>query len=720
MRTPLDKLIRPRSVAVVGASRRPGSIGAAMLENLLRCGFQGPVYPVNPSASFVASVPTYPSISALPEQVDLAIIVVPSKFVLSVVKECGEKGVGGLVVITAGFKEIGAQGEKLENELVELVREYGMRMVGPNCLGVLNTDPEIQLNATFAPAWPLRGNVALSSQSGALGVAILDYAKELGLGISSFVSIGNKADVSSNDLIEYWENDPKTSVILLYLESFGNPQHFVRLARRVSRSKPVVAVKSGRTTTGRRAASSHTGALAGSESAVEATLRSAGVIRTDTIDELFDAALLLAHQPLPLGKRVAVLTNAGGPGIMAADACEGLDLELPHLSERTIEELQSFLPAEASLRNPVDMIASATADNYGRALKILLQDPNVDSVLVIFVPPVTVHATDVAHVIVEQSESARKPILTCFMGSHGVPEGLRSLQEGSVPSYTFPESAARALARVVRYADWRLRPPGTVPSYESINRERARELLTKVAGGREGQYWLEAGAVEQLMELYGLPRARSLMAADAKEAVTAARKLSFPVAVKLVSSKYVHKSDVGGVHLDLEDDEEVERAVNQIRSSLEAQGDADAFDGVQVQEMVTGGVEAIVGATRDAKFGHLIMFGLGGTAVEVLQDVTFNVHPLTDVDAKEMLDRVRGRQLLDGFRGSSAADREALADLLLRVSRMVSDLPEIEELDLNPVAALAPGDGVRVLDARIRISMGVSDPSHPELETATS
>jgi acetyl coenzyme A synthetase (ADP forming)-like protein len=716
----LDKLIRPRSVAIVGASRRSGSIGAAMLENLLRCGFQGPVYPVNPSASFVASVPTYPSIAALPEPVDLAIIVVPSKHVLSVVEECGQRGIGGLIIITAGFKESGAEGAKLEQKLLAIVRRYGMRMVGPNCLGVLNTDPEVQLNATFAPAWPLRGNVALSSQSGALGVAILDYAKELGLGISSFFSIGNKADVSSNDLIEYWENDPKTSVILLYLESFGNPQHFVKLARRVSRSKPIVAVKSGRTRTGRRAASSHTGALAGSEMAVEATFRSAGVMRTDTIDDLFDTALLLAHQPLPLGPRVAVLTNAGGPGIMAADACEGFGLELPALSEKTIEELRSFLPAEASLRNPVDMIASATADDYGRALKTLIQDPNVDAVLIIFVPPVTVHARDVARRIVEQSESAKKPILTCFMGSHGVPEGLRSLQKGYVPSYTFPEGAARALARVVQYAQWRLRPPGTVPSYESINRERARELLANCLKEREGDRWLDPDGVEQLLDLYGLPRPKSQRAADAEAAGVAAKRLGFPVAVKLISTKYLHKSDIGGVRLDLESVEEVVRAVNEIRATLTGQGDADAFDGVLVQEMVYGGVESIVGVTRDAKFGHLIMFGLGGTAVEVLQDVTFNVHPLTDVDAKEMLDRVRGRRLLDGFRGSTPADREALVDLLLRVSRMVTDLPEIEELDLNPVAALAPGEGARVLDARMRVSSGTGSSSHPEFETAAS
>jgi acetyl coenzyme A synthetase (ADP forming)-like protein len=670
--------------------------------------------------SRISCAPTYPSIEALPEPVDLAIIVVPSQRVLSVVEECGRKGIGALIVITAGFKETGEEGEQREKQLVEIVRRHEMRMVGPNCLGVLNTDPEVQLNATFAPAWPLRGNVSLSSQSGALGVAILDYARELGLGISSFFSIGNKADVSSNDLIEYWENDPKTSVILLYLESFGNPQHFVKLARRVGRSKPIVAVKSGRTRTGRRAASSHTGAMAGSEMAVEATVRSAGVIRTDTIDELFDAALLLAHQPLPLGPRVAVLTNAGGPGIMAADACEGFDLELPALSETTIEELKSFLPVEASLRNPVDMIASATAENYGRALKAVIQDPNVDAVLVIFVPPVTVHARDVAHEIVEQSEAAQKPILTCFMGSHGVPEGLRSLQAGYVPSYTFPESAARALARVVQYARWRLRPPGTVPSYEAINRDRARELFSRITAGSEGDFWLAPEGVDQLLDFYGIPRPRSFLAANAEEAVRAAKRLSFPVAIKLISSKYLHKSDIGGVRLDLESAEEVERAVREIRATLETRGDSEAFDGVLVQEMVSGGIEAIVGVTRDAKFGHLIMFGLGGTAVEVLQDVTFNVHPLTDVDAGEMLDRVRGKQMLDGFRGSTPADRDALADLLLRVSRLVSDVPEIEELDLNPVAALAPGEGVKALDARIRLSLGSPSSSTRRLETAAS
>jgi acetyl coenzyme A synthetase (ADP forming)-like protein len=641
-------------------------------------------------------------VASLPEAVDLAVIVVPAAAVVPVAVECGEKGVGGLVVITAGFRETGEPGRALEEELLAVVRRYGMRLVGPNCLGILNTDPEISLNATFAPAWPPRGGVAMSSQSGALGLAILDYASQIGLGISSFLSIGNKADVSSNDLIAYWEHDPETRVILLYLESFGNPRNFTELARRVGRKKPIVAVKSGRTRSGSRAATSHTGALAGSEEAVEAVLRSAGVIRTDTLEDLFDTALLLAHQPLPAGPRVAILTNAGGPGIMAADACEGAGLELPELSRATRERLRVFLPPEASLKNPVDMIASASAAQYERAVAAVMEDSAADALLVLFVPPVVTEARDVARAIRKGSEGSPKPILTCFLGTHGVPEGLRSLKAGHVPSYAFPEAAARALARAVRYAAWRARPEGRVPTLAGLAPGRFRAGLEAGRWALSPDGWLPPAGVEALLDAYGIARPASRVALSAEEAERVARELRAPYAVKLVSSRFLHKSDVGGVALGLSDAAAARRAAGEIRARLATRGDGGAFEGVLVQEMVTGGLETIVGMTRDPHFGPLLMFGLGGAQVEVLHDITFNVHPLTDVEAADMLERVRGRALLDGYRGAPPADRAALADLLLRVSQLVADLPEVQELDLNPVAALPPGQGVCVLDARVR------------------
>ena len=562
--TGLDAIFRPRSVAVIGASRRPGSIGAAIFRNLLKQGFEGPVYPVNPQASVVQSVLAWPTVNDIPGDVDLAVIAVPSKQVLAAVEDCGRKGVRGIVVITAGFKETGAEGAERERAVRDCARRYHMRMVGPNCLGVLNTESGVRLDATFAPAWPPAGNVAFSSQSGALGLAILETAGALGLGISHFVSVGNKADVSGNDLLEYWEQDPGTSTILLYLESFGNPRRFTQIARRVARKKPIVAVKSGRTQAGARAASSHTGSLAGADNAVDALCRQSGVIRTDTIEEMFDVAMLLANQPLPKGGRVGIVTNAGGPAIMASDACESHGLELATLSPTTIETLRSYLPPEASVKNPVDMIASATADSFERTVRLMLTDPGVDTVLAIYVPPIVTTPLEVATAIVKGTETAMrdlaargespKPILTCFMGAHGVPEGLRSLQKGHIPSYPFPESAAIALARTVRYAiaadsaialartvryaRWREEPEGREVRLDDMDLGAARAVVaTARERAKPGENaWLTPAESRALLEAAGLPLVPTLMATSAEAAAEAATTLGFPVAVKLASA----------------------------------------------------------------------------------------------------------------------------------------------------------------------------------------
>jgi acetyl coenzyme A synthetase (ADP forming)-like protein len=705
----LGDLLCPRSVAVVGASRRPDSIGGAVFKNLLANEFQGPVYPVNPKAEFVHSVRAFPSLAAIPGPVDLAILTVPRDSVLAAVKDCAAKGVRGLVVITAGFREVGESGRRLEDQVLEVVRGAGMRMIGPNCLGILNTDPAVSLDATFAPTWPLAGRVAFSSQSGALGLAILDLARGLGLGISTFASIGNKADVSGNDLIEYWETDPNTDVILLYLESFGNPRRFTQIARRVARTKPILAVKSGRTGSGRRAAQSHTGALAGADLAVDALFRQAGVLRTDTIDDLFDAALLLAHQPLPAGNRVAILTNAGGPGIMAADACEGVGLVLPALDPATDAELRTFLAPEASTRNPVDMIASARAPHFERALGLLLKDPNVDAALVIFVPPVGTEAPDVARAILAGALGSTKPVLTCFMGSHGIPEGLRSLRQGHVPSYGFPEAAARALGRAVSYARWRARPESAVPVFVDLDPGRARRALASAAAGAE-PVWLAPLAVSEVLAAYGLRGVPERVVHGAEDAAAAADAMGYPVALKLVSTTITHKSDVGGVILRLTDADEVRQAWAELEGRLAALGRSREFEGALVQRMVVSAYEGAVGMTLDPQFGPLLMAGLGGTLLEVHKDVAFRLHPLTRDDAAEMVDSLRSRRLFDGYRAASPADRAAFVEVILRVSQLVGDLPEIIELDLNPVAVLEPGEGAVVVDARIRVA---AVPPHP-------
>jgi acetyl coenzyme A synthetase (ADP forming)-like protein len=700
-RHPLDAFFQPRSVAVIGASRRRGTIAGEIFHNLVSRDFPGAVYPVNPNAPVVQSVRAYATVADVPGEVDLAVVVVPKDHVLEAVDECGARGVRGLVVITAGFAETGPEGKALQAELVARVRRHGMRLVGPNCLGIVNADPAVTLHATFAGVWPPDGALAFSSQSGALGVAILDYARDLGVGIRHFISVGNKADVSGNDLLEYWEDDPGIRVILFYLESLGNPRRFLSITRRVCRSKPVIVVKSGRTEAGARAASSHTGSLAGLDVAVDALFGQAGVLRTDTIEELFDLAMLLAYQPVPRGDRIALLTNAGGPAIMATDACVSRGLRLAALAPATGEALRAFLPPEASVGNPVDMIASASAESFERAVRLLVADEGVDALLVLFVRPIVTDAAAVAEAIRQGASGATKPVLTCFMGSHGLVEALSSLRHGRFPSYAFPEAAALALSRAVRYGRWLARPEGRAPELPDVSAERARAawLGRGISAGR----WLDADEVRGVLAAYGIASPRAALVATAEDAAAAAESIGFPVALKLASSTITHKSDVGGVVLGLSDGDAVRRAFLEVRRRLAALGREGEMQGAVVQEMARGGVETFVGVTQDPSYGPLIGFGIGGIHVEVWRDVVFRVHPLTDVDAREMLQQIRGVKLLDGVRGGAPADRDALVDALLRVSRMVGDLPEVLELDVNPLVAREPGRGVLAVDARIYV-----------------
>jgi len=704
-RASLEPFFRPRSVAVVGASRQPGSIGYRVLHNLISSGFQGPVFPINPKAKVVGSILAYPSVKDVPYDIDLAIIAVPQPAVLSVVDDCAAKGVRALVILTAGFAETGPEGKELQDRLVRKVRGAGMRMVGPNCLGFLNMNEEVRLNATFSPTTPPPGRVAMSSQSGALGLAIIEYARELGLGLSSFVSVGNKADVSGNDLIQYWEDDPDTGLILLYLESFGNPRRFSRIARRVARKKPIIAVKSGRTAAGKRAAGSHTAALAGSDVGAAALFRQAGVIRVDTLEEMFDVASFLAHQPVPKGNRVAILTNAGGPGILCADTCEAEGLRLPTLSEESQKALRAFLPPTASVANPVDMVASASADDYRRALPILLDDPNVDSVITIFIPTGAVDAQSVSASIKQGRESAQtgreKPLLACFMGHQGMTSPLADEAE-AIPSYRFPESAARALAKAAEYGAWLRRPQGIIPALDRIDVERARAVCENALKER-GDGWLLPDEVSAVLDAFGIPVAPSTFCRTPEEAARAAAAAGFPVAVKLASATLVHKTEWNGVRLNLQTPGEVEAAFREIARTLEAAGRLDEMLGVTVQPMVKGGVEVMVGVTEDPSFGPLVAFGLGGVTVELLGDVVFRITPLTDQDAYEMVRGIRGYKLLDGYRGAPRSDQEAVQDILLRVSRLVDEVPQIADLDFNPVKVMEEGKGALVLDARIMV-----------------
>lgn len=703
----LRPFFRPRSVAVVGASRDPNSIGYRTLESLVKNQFRGRIFPVNPKATVIGDLKAYASVRDLPEAPDLALVVVPREAVLSVVDECGRKGVRALIVITAGFAEVGPEGRELQAKLVDAVRGHGMRLVGPNCMGLLNTDPDVRLNASFSPLFPPPGRVAMSSQSGAVGLAILAAARRFHLGLSTFVSVGNKADVSGNDLLQFWEEDANTDVILLYLESFGNPRRFARIARRVGQRKPIVAVKAGRATASSRAASSHTAALAASDTAVNALFQQTGVIRADTLEEMFDLAAALGTQPLPQGRRVGIVTNAGGPAILCADTCEAGGLEVPELSNRTRAKLASCLPAAAGVANPVDMIASASPEHYRRTVETVLSSGEVDAVIVIHISVGLAAREETADGVLRGVLAARaagaagRPVLACFMDEKGGRDPLVRDKE-TIPSYAFPEAAARALAKACAYANWRSQPPGMVLEFDDMDLARAR-LIAQEALTRRGAGWLTTEETRELLSSQHLPVAPGGVAKTADEAVELARQVGFPVAVKLASRTLVHKTEIGGVFLDLDDEAAVRRAHGNICDRLSREGKLGAMEGVLVQPMFSGGVEVMVGVTEDPQFGPLIAFGLGGIHVEILGDVCFRVTPLTDRDAREMVHAIRGYRLLEGYRGHAPGDVEALQELLLRVSRLVEEVPQIAELDLNPIFALPPGQGCRIVDARVRV-----------------
>jgi acetyltransferase len=705
----LDSILRPTSIAVIGASRQQHTIGWQILDNLLRVGFQGPVYPVNPKAPAIHSIPAYPSITDVPGPVDLAVIVVPKEHVAAVAGQCVDAGVKGLVVISAGFKEVGGAGVERERELVELVRRTGVRMVGPNCLGVINNDPAVAMNATFAPATPPVGPVGFISQSGAMGASILDYAESLGIGISMFVSSGNKADVSGNDLLEYWRDDPRTGVVLMYLESFGNPARFVDLGRQITRRKPVCVVKSGRTGAGARAAASHTGALGGTELATDAMIAQAGAIRAQSVNELFDLAMAFSNQPLPAGNRVAIVTNAGGPGIIAADSCEHNGLNVVRLAPETEHKLRSQLPEEASVKNPVDLIASATPHNYEFALDCVFDDPNVDAAIAAFVPPLGIQTRDVAAAIVRVNERfPQKPLLAVLMGRQGLPAGQAELHEAKIPAYIFPESAARALGAMWRFRHMTDRPEGRPVSFDTD--DAAVEHVVDATLER-GSRKLSEHAALRILEAYGIPTVpwrfvshdgtQSLAPAVAEAAVD----LGFPVALKIVSPQITHKTEVGGVALGLQDENEVERSVRTMVKRVPQMGDegssAPTIDGILVQQMASGGTETIIGLTRVPRVGALVMFGMGGIYVEVMRDVVLRLAPLLDTDAEAMIREVKLYKLLEGVRGEPPRDLGALSDAILRVSQLAERHPRIAEMDINPLIALE--DGVMAIDARVQL-----------------
>lgn len=694
----LDALFAPQSVAVIGASRDEKKVGHAVLLNIVKYGYQGRISPINPSSSEILGLRAYPRISDAPGTTDLAIIAVPAKLVPGTLHDCALAGVKAAVIITAGFKETGAEGTLLEEEIKKIGKKHGIRLLGPNCLGVINTLNN--MNATFAAGMLPKGRISFFSQSGALGIAILDWAIGNEVGFSKFVSLGNKADLSETDFIEYFMDDPETDVILGYIEDVSDGKRFLDVASRATKKKPVVLLKAGGTEAGARAASSHTGALAGSDIAFDAAFRQSGVIRARGIQELFDTALAFAAVRRPRGNRLLVITNAGGPGILAADEAERSGIKLPHMTKEGIEAIKERLPKNASLYNPVDVIGDATSARYGVVLEQAARDPNVDGILVILTPQAMTDVDETAEVVIKASKLTDKPIISSFMGEARVREGIKKLKEAGVPNFSYPEAAIKAFKRLADQTAWMARPAER--PYEMRVGTAARNKIEELRKSRIQN--LAEDAAAGILSEYSFRFPKRALAKTAREAVDAASEIGFPVVMKIASPDILHKTDVGGVRLNISSAEAARNAFREITTNVRRLMPHAFIEGVMVFEMVPAGREVILGATFDRTFGHMLMFGLGGIYVEVMKDVSFRIAPVTRRDAEEMIGEVKTAALLRGVRGQRPADTEAVVDSILRLSCLVVDFPEIREVDINPLVVMEKG--AIALDARMTLELG--------------
>ena len=701
----LDAIFAPKSVAVVGASTREGTVGKSIFNNLLVSDFQGVLYPVNPKARSIHGVRCYPSVEEIPDTIDMAILIVPSKATPETLRKCVEKGAKGAIVISAGFKEVGDEGRKLEDEVKAIVAESGISMVGPNCLGVINADPTVMMNASFAVSMPEAGNIAFISQSGALCTAVLDYAKGIGLGFSKFISIGNKADVNETHLLQYLHDDPQTDVIMLYVEDLSDGWGFLQAARDITSSdenaKPILAIKSGRTAQGAKAASSHTGSLAGSDIVYDAIFTQAGILRADRMEELFDYAVAFSKLPVPEGPRVAIITNAGGPGIMATDAAIRSDLEMAAFEEKTVKELRKHLPPSSNFSNPIDVIGDARSDRYRAALEAVSRDPNVDSIITILTPQQMTDIEDIAREVVKASEESHKPLMASFIGTVDVSGGVKILEENNIPHYIFPESAAKALSVMEQYRQWRKRPRTEVKAFSDVDTKAAKKVLDKAR--KDGRLHLPELEAMEVLKAYKIPTLESKLVTSAEEALFAAEEIGFPVVLKIVSPDIIHKFDIKGVYLNLKEPNDLLTAYVEMMKNVKEKMPEARIWGANIQEMAKPGREMIIGMDRDPKFGPILMCGLGGTYVEAIRDVSFRVAPIRELSATGMIRDLRSYALLEAFRGRRPSDKECLAEILERVSQLSVDLPQVEELDMNPIMVYEEGEGCRVADARIII-----------------
>lgn len=700
--TILDKIMKPKSIAVIGASTKEHTIGSDIMKRLQEYKFNGKIYPVNPKGGVIEGLQAYTSVLEIPESIDLAIVVVNAKFVLSTIDQCHEKDIKGVCIITAGFKETGKEGAELEKQLVEKLKEYGMRCVGPNCLGVVNTHPDIRMDGCFAESLPERGNIGFVSQSGALGGGILNILKDLNLGFAQFISIGNQADVNAETALEYWENEPDVEQILLYMESIQNPSNFRKLASRITKKKPILALKAGRSAAGASAASSHTGSLAGADKAAAALLQQSGVIREFSLKNLFATAKVFANCPIPKGDRVAIITNSGGPGIMATDAVCEYGMQMAKITDETKEKLRSFLPSAASVKNPIDMIASAPIEHYKQTLETVIADENVDMIIVIYLPFLGLKDIDVAEALMEiKAKNPQKPIIGVFMTKN---EFFTKLSDKNVnmPFFMYAEEAADGLNRLNQQRLWMERPEGKVPCFD-VDRQKVKEIIAKsVKEGRDQLTTLESIDV---LQAYGIRACKYGLATNIDEVVTLGNSIGYPVVMKMTSKTTSHKTDVGGVVVNIRSEEQLRKEYEALLGRLEEKGLLEGLEGVIIQEMVKGNREMVCGIATDPQYGPMMMFGLGGVFVETLKDVTFRIAPLTDIDAKEMVQSVKAYKLLQGARGTTPAQINQIEETLLRLSQLVNDFKFIDELDINPLLiSEKTGEGIAV-DGRIKVRM---------------
>jgi len=696
----LDKLFYPQSIAVIGASSRKGTLSFELVNNLINFGYKGCVYPVNPNAHSVHSIKAYPDVNVIKDSIDLAVIMVPKEKVLETLDSCHKKKIRSVVVITAGFKETGKEGKLLESSLIKKIKKNKMRLVGPNCMGLINTHPEVRLNCTFVQGNPIAGGIGFISQSGALGAAILRTVQQNDIGLAQFISIGNKADISGNTVLEYWWHNDDIKVITLYLESFGNPRQFMELTREITKTKPVIVIKSARTKAGMKAASSHTGALASSDAVANAFIEQSGVIRVNTTDEMFDIARAFDMTNIPKGNRIGILTNAGGPAILAVDESANCGLEVPELSKKTQAALKKISPPEGSVYNPVDILPPADGATYAKAAGLMLKDENIDSLIVIVGPPLMLDTLEIAKAICEEVKNTGKTVMLVMMSQDDVIPKLKEISPVHPPIYRFPENAARAISKMAAYKKWKERPEGFYKEFDA-DKKSVRKIISRYKGRKN--VYLNSEDVSGVLNAYGLPIIRSVFAKNTFELIQISDKLKYPVVLKAVGKKLVHKSDMGGVEVDIHNPDELLRSADRIIDNLKNHNAAALLEKFMIQPYVSGGAETILGITKDEKAGSMIMFGLGGIFVEVFKDVNFKLIPITDTEASAMVSSIKSYEMLSGVRGKKAVDTSYIAESLQRLSQLSNDFPEFEEIDLNPFVFFEHKENCLILDARIRL-----------------